>query len=169
MTCVVCGAIMTTQRETYRYRESGLAQVLLRDVEVSRCPQCGEMEVAILQIEALHQAIAHALLHKPTRLTAEEIAYLRRVLAWSGTELAAYLGTTPETVSRWEHGATPMGKTAERLLRLVVATRLPGCRDVLEALRGITQTMPSHSLRVSLRWESGGWQVAAPELTLAQE
>ena len=166
MKCVVCGAGMTTQLENYRYTESGLPHVILLDVEVSRCPHCGEMEVAIPQIEDLHRAIAHALLRKPTRLTPEEIQYLRTYLAWSGAELAAHMGTTPETVSRWEHGATPMGKTADRLLRLVVATRLPGSEDVLETLRVITATERPQSIRLSLTRDQDGWHAAFPVVTI---
>jgi len=42
-------------------------------VEVSRCPQCGEYEVAIPQIEDLHHTIAQALVRKTSPLTAAEI------------------------------------------------------------------------------------------------
>ena len=160
MTCVECGAEMTTQRENYRYTESGLSHILLRDVEVSRCPQCGEMEVAILQIEQLHRAIAQALLRKPARLAPEEIRYLRTSLGWSGTDLAAHMGTTPETVSRWEHGATSIGKTADRLLRLLVATQMPESADVLETLRAITATQPPQGVRLGLSRDRDGWHAA---------
>lgn len=92
--------------------------------------------------------------------------YLRTYLAWSGAELAAQMGTTPETVLRWEHGATPMGKTADRLLRLIVATRLPGSEDVLETLRVITATERPQSIRLSLTREQDGWHAAFPVVTM---
>lgn len=160
MRCVACGAEMTTQRENYRYTESGLSHIVLRDVEVSRCPQCGEMEVTIPQIEALHQVIAQALIQKSSRLVPEEVRYLRTYLGWSGTDLAAHIGTTPETISRWEHGVTPIGKTADRLLRLLVAQQLPGNEDVRETLRAIAVKKPSQGMRLGLTRDQDGWHAA---------
>ena len=161
MQCVVCGATMATRPENYRYTESGLPHVILQDVAISRCPQCGETEVAIPQIEDLHRAVAHALLRKPTRLTAEEIRYLRTSLGWSSTALAAHMGTTPETVSRWQHGATPIGKTADRLLRLCVAIQITASADVLEMFPAITATTSPQAVRLRLQKDHDGWHAAA--------
>lgn len=161
MKCVVCETEMPTQRENYRYTESGLPHVILQDVEVRRCPQCGEVEVAIPLIEDLHRVIAYALLRKLTRLTPEEIRYLRTFPGWSSTALAAYMGTTPETVSRWEHGPTPIGKTADRLLRLLVATQLPSTEGVVETLPAITTTMPPQAIHLCLLQDHDGWHAVA--------
>lgn len=125
MTCTVCGGQMKTRRENYRYEASGLPYVTLKGVEVRRCQKCGETEVAIPAIEELHRAIAGALIRKRARLAPAEVKYLRKYLGWSGTDFAQRVGSTPETVSRWEHGKMPMGPAAERLLRLIVATEAP--------------------------------------------
>jgi putative zinc finger/helix-turn-helix YgiT family protein len=124
-TCEVCGAEMKTRRENYRYDASGLPYVTLKDVEVRRCPGCGETEVAIQAIEALHRAIAGAVIRKRTRLAPAEIRFLRKYLGWSGADFARHMGTSAETVSRWEHGSKPMGSAADRLLRLMVARQAP--------------------------------------------
>lgn len=125
MTCEVCGAKMKARRENYRYDASGLPYVTVKGVEVRRCVGCGEIEVAIPAIEGLHRAIAAALIRKRTRLAPAEIRFLRKYLGWSGSDFARHMGTTPETVSRWEHGAAPMGTAADRLLRLMVAREAP--------------------------------------------
>lgn len=121
MQCLTCGASMETRRENYAYTASGLAHITLQQVEVSRCPACGEWEVAIPHIEALHQAIATAIVQQQARLAPADIRYLRTYLGWSGAECAAHLGVTPETISRWERGVTAIGGQAERLLRVLVA------------------------------------------------
>ena len=112
---------MKTKRENYRYEAVGLSGITLQGVEVSRCGKCGEYEVAIPRIEDLHRAIAEAVISKKDRLTAAEIRFLRKHLGWTGAEFAAHFGAARETVSRWENGTSPMGSTAERLLRMVVA------------------------------------------------
>ena len=71
------------------------------------------------------------------------------------------MGTAPETVSRWEHGATPIGKTADRLLRLLVATQIPASADVVETLPAMTTTTPSQTVRLSLQKDYDGWHAAA--------
>src|SRR6266496_2311100 len=125
MTCTVCGGPMKTRRENYRYDSSGLSSVTLHGIEVSRCPKCGGTEVAIPAIDQLHRAIAGALIRKRARLAPPEIKFLRKSLGWSGTDFAQRMGSTPETISRWEHGKMPMAPSAERLLRLMVATEAP--------------------------------------------
>jgi putative zinc finger/helix-turn-helix YgiT family protein len=161
MKCLICGASMDTRRENYPYRASGLPHVTLEQVEVSRCPVCGETEVSIPHIEALHRAIAVALVRKPARLASEEIRFLRKYLGWSGVDFAAYIGVTPETVSRWEQGKTPMGTTADRLLRMLVVTRVPVEDYSADLLRGITAAGDSHALPLGVRVDREGWSAAA--------
>lgn len=120
MKCIECGGRMKTARENFRHQALGLP-VTLVGVEVSRCAGCGLSEVSIPQLEGLHRAIASALVSKTARLTAAEIRFLRKQLGWSGAELADHLGVTRETVSRWEQGSSPIGATADRLLRATVA------------------------------------------------
>lgn len=121
MACTVCGERMKARRENWRYEASGLPHVTLTSVEVRRCQKCGETEVAIPAIEEFHRTIAGALIRKRARLAPAEIKYLRKYLGWAGTDFARRIGSTAETVSRWEHGKMPMGLAAERLLRLMVA------------------------------------------------
>jgi hypothetical protein len=47
MTCLQCGAEMRMKRENCKYDASSLPGITLLGVEVSRCPKCGEHEVAI--------------------------------------------------------------------------------------------------------------------------
>jgi putative zinc finger/helix-turn-helix YgiT family protein len=125
MTCMTCGEHMKARRENYRYVTSGLPFVTLQGVEVRRCANCGETEVAIPAIEGLHRAIAGALIRKRAGLAPPEIKFLRKYLGWSGADFAKRMGTSPETVSRWENGAKPMGGLADRLLRVLVAKEAP--------------------------------------------
>jgi putative zinc finger/helix-turn-helix YgiT family protein len=157
MKCMVCGAEMKTGRENFLYDACGLPGVTLMGVEVSRCPECGEYEVAIPQIEDLHQAIAHAVIRKTSPLDAAEIRYLRKYLGWSGVDFARHVGTTPETVSRWETGASPMGAVADRLLRLMVATRAPVSDYSLDLLAAIKKSIIRQYVQLGLTRDEDGW------------
>jgi putative zinc finger/helix-turn-helix YgiT family protein len=161
MKCLSCGATMKITRENVRYDASGLPNVTLRNVEVNRCPQCGDEEIAIPKIEDLHRAIAEALITKPARLDAAEIRYLRKYLGWSGADFAAHMGTTRETVSRWEHGTAQMGPQADRLLRLMVATKAPVSDYSLDVLKAISAEKSSHTFRLGLTVARDGWHAEA--------
>ncbi len=161
MLCLVCGAEMNAGRENFRYDACGLSGVTLIGVEVRRCPQCGEYEVAIPQIEDLHKAIAQALIRKTSRLTPEEIRYLRKYLGWSGVDFAQRMGTTPETVSRWETGTDPIGPQADRLLRLMVVTKDPVSDYSLDLLTTIAKQPVSQPVRLGLEMDKEGWRAKA--------
>jgi putative zinc finger/helix-turn-helix YgiT family protein len=159
MTCLSCGGQMDTRVENHRYRESGLKSVTLLGVEVNRCRICGEQEVAIPAIEKLHGAIAGALIRKRARLTAEEIKFLRKYLGWSGADFAKRMGKTPETVSRWENAALTMDPAADRLLRLMVATRAPVSDYTVDVLAHIAAAVARpRSVRLDLKPDWKGWE-----------
>ena len=65
------------------------------------------------------------MIEQESKLTADQIRYLRKYLGWSQSALSAYMAVQAETVSRWETGNQKMGPVADRLLRLLVANREP--------------------------------------------
>src|SRR5579883_463805 len=103
MKCFECGTEMTSAHENYHYTACGLPNVTLKDIEVRRCPNCGDYEPLIPQIEDLHRVIAFAVATQPSRLSAAEIKFLRKYLGWSGADFAKRMGVSQETVSRWEN------------------------------------------------------------------
>ena len=117
MKCVNCNSTMKVQEGDHRYAENDGLNVLLKDIKITSCPGCGEGGVAIPKVNQLNEALAKAFARKSQRLEPAEIKFLRKYFGWSGQEFASRMGVTPETVSRWEHGARPMGSTAEILLR----------------------------------------------------
>jgi transcriptional regulator with XRE-family HTH domain len=103
---------------------------------------------------------AHAIIGKRERLTPAEIRFLRKYLGWSGGDFAAHIGSTPETVSRWEHGSASMGVTADRLLRLMVASRQPAADYALETIRIVARTQPK-PIRLRVEVTDGHWRAQA--------
>ncbi len=159
MRCVVCGTAMKTRRENFKYDACGLPYVTLAGVDVSRCPKCGEFEVAIPRIEELHRVIATAVARRRGRLEPVEVRYLRKWLGWSGTDFAAHMGVSAETVSRWEGGSQRIGSTADRLLRLMALSREPAREYSLDLLKAVDAETPP-SFRIGLEAKRGEWQAA---------
>ncbi len=119
MKCMQCGSAMTTKRENVPY--TALPGTVLVGVEVSRCPNCGEFEVAIPAVDELNRVLAEAVIHKKARLTGAEIRFLRSYIGYSAVDFGKAIGSNPATVSRWESDKQPIGHHADLLLRAMVA------------------------------------------------
>jgi putative zinc finger/helix-turn-helix YgiT family protein len=145
------------ERENYKYAESGLPNVVLQGVEVRRCVECGSHEVALPGVAQLHRAIAMAVIHKPARLSAAEVRFLRKYLGWSGVDFAAHVGVDPSTVSKWENEHEPIGPSSDRLLRMMVAHGSPVEDYGVDNLKNISDRQaPPVNVRLHKR-ERGGW------------
>ncbi len=119
MKCIQCDHAMITARENVPYQS--LPGTVLVGVEVSRCPNCGEFEIAIPAIEELDRVLANAVIRKSGRLSGSEARFLRKYLGYSGSDFAAMIGTDKATVSRWETDKQPIGQQTDRLYRTLVA------------------------------------------------
>ena len=158
--CKACSGEMASSREAYRYNESGLPNVILKDVEVRRCRNCGAQEVPLPRVAELHRAIAMALVHKPARFLGAEIRYLRKHMGWSGVDFASRIGVTPETVSRWENEREPISTSSDRLLRMMVVRGWPVEDYSADDLVNIDDRRDPPPVHVELRVQNHHW--AAP-------
>lgn len=123
MKCVMCGkAGLKRTRDQVAYN-----QVAVVEASVYVCPRCGERYEAFDRVEELSQTVARQIARRPERLTPAEIRFLRKYLGYSGRDFAAFLGVTPETVSRWESASSPkpMPLSTEKLLRYMAMNERP--------------------------------------------
>jgi putative zinc finger/helix-turn-helix YgiT family protein len=127
---------------------------------VARCLRCGSYEISIPRLEELHRLLAKVLIEKPTRLTGDEVRFLRKSLGWSGSDFAKHMGVAGETVSRWENDAAPIGPQADRLLRLLVVQGSPTIRYPREQLAGIDPKKAT-ATKVTLVTRNEQWRVRA--------
>lgn len=124
MLCHGCGKPMGKTKGTYNYEEAGLdIEVRLADINIYRC-ECTEVLPEIPDIEALHRAIAYSLCKRPNPLSGAMFRFLRKELGLKAKELAALMGVSIVTVSRWETGAEPIGTQSDKLIRMIVIQTL---------------------------------------------
>lgn len=139
MKCMSCGGKMKVRTAPYVFDKDGISATLL-GVEHRRCASCGEEEVAIPAIDRLVLVIARQLIRKPSTLTPAEFRFLRKSVGWSAVDTSRWLGTTKETISRWENGQRPIPLVADHALRALVASRKPiedyRAVDGLDAIAG---------------------------------
>jgi putative zinc finger/helix-turn-helix YgiT family protein len=116
--CVECGGqVEKRSNQLYRFLESGLRNVWLKGITVYHCKECGATVPEIPSIDRFHTAIADAIVEKKFALVGPEFRFLRKQMRMKAKDLAAFLGVTLTTVSRWETGAKSIGPANDRLMR----------------------------------------------------
>ena len=120
MKCDICqGNIITKTQQTYHYKECGLDNVYLRNVDVRVCESCGEKSLRIPRIKELHTTIGRAVAMQPCPLRGPDIRFLRKQLGFSAREWATSLRTDVSTLSRWENDQQDIGIQSDALIRLL--------------------------------------------------
>lgn len=111
-------------------------------VEGDGCSACDEALVAHEELRRFDLLVADALARQAERKP-ERVRFMRRALGLKGVELARLLDVTPETVSRWEHGAADreMDTRSFALLGAMVADALSGREDTRKRLEGAVAGM----------------------------
>jgi len=165
MRCIQCkDEIMRTDRITnYHYIESGLPNVVLRNIKVRTCPNCGDRLITIPKMPELHKLLANLLIMKEERLASPEIRFLRKYLGWSQRDFASKFHTSVSRVSKWESETNPqnMDSRNEILLRMSVAmgqkinNYFEHMDEVATKEKGYTAT------QLTLAHTRGEWQEAA--------
>ncbi len=118
MECYKCGNDMKRYKGEYRYTESGLDTVTLKDIVQYRCA-CGETMVELKNIKGLHRTIASILTKKKDPLTGKEIRFIRKEMGMRAKDLAEIMGVSPITVSRWENDVEKPEMAKDRFVRLL--------------------------------------------------
>jgi DNA-binding transcriptional regulator YiaG len=117
----------------YRYADSGLDNVMIEGVNFLT-DDAGEECVIIPNINGLHKAIAHGIVHRRSSMNGSELRFLRTEMGMTQSELAIPLHREALAVSRWERGEIQIDGNAETVLRLLAIQKLglPDNADVTE-------------------------------------
>jgi DNA-binding transcriptional regulator YiaG len=118
--CRECGGKANVVRKDYRFIESGLNNVFLKDIEVVVCSGCKGEIPRIPNHDDLMRTIAVALVDKPYELAGDEVRYLRKYLGQGSVPFAKMLGIDRSHLSRVENGAMAISRQTDRLVRTLV-------------------------------------------------
>jgi putative zinc finger/helix-turn-helix YgiT family protein len=118
-TCSACEADADIIRGDYQYKESGLDNVVLRNMKLVKCPVCGNVDPLIPRVTELHRVLAQAIIREPYRLNGSEIRFLRKYMHMTAEKLASVMNVDKTTISKWENDQDPIGDQSDRLLRLI--------------------------------------------------
>lgn len=110
---------------TVKYRDCGLDNVTIHNIEKYKCHVCGEEYFQLGDIEKLHQLIATLLVRKQALLNSREVRFLRSYLGYSTQVFSKLTRYNQATISRFENGKQSISLQFDILLRSLVANQLP--------------------------------------------
>ena len=116
--CPKCGNFIQSKIETYKYKESGLDNVFLKNIPVYQC-SCGISFASIFRVSRLNELIAQKLLEKPALLDGKEIRFLRKNMYVPSKDFAKRLGVEKTTISKWENGLQKHREAYDRSIRFL--------------------------------------------------
>src|SRR5262245_18353811 len=114
---------MEGRKGEYKYVESGLNSVVLKDILVFHCTNCNEVVPEIPAVGTLHRVIARQILLKKTLLTGSELRFLRKLCGYSVHEFAEIMGCSKAAIPRWENQSSH-GEGTDRTIRLLATATL---------------------------------------------
>lgn len=118
-----------SQPSPYHYTECGLDNVYL--LNGYECEDYGGEEyVSVKAVEQLHNAIGLYLVSQRKALSGSEIRFLRKEMDLTQGDLADLLGTSDQSVARWEKEQSQIQSAAHTLLRLIYISHAKGEIDV---------------------------------------
>ena len=132
--CSNCGQDAKKTRANYLFRESGLHNVVLKNIEVIKCSHCGNEDPIIHRMADLMKQIAQALVEKPYALTGAEIRFLRKYLGMNGADFASLLHSDKTVLSRWENDQVDVGSKSDLLIRAIVCNLGSGLKPEAERI-----------------------------------
>ena len=115
--CPKCKSESTKTKGDYWYYESGLDNVLLRNITINEC-NCGLSYPTLFRVSHLNNMIAKELILKADPLTGKEIKFLRKNLRYSSKSFSEMLGVDNTTLSKWENGLQAHSEQNDKLVRL---------------------------------------------------
>lgn len=127
--CSACGADAEIARGSYSFRESGLRSVKLLNIDIIRCPRCGNEDPIIPRVNDLMRLLARAVIEKPYRLAGDDVRFLRKYLRMTQQEFAQLLHVDKTHVSKWENDEDQVGPQSDRLIRAVALALGEGLKD----------------------------------------
>jgi putative zinc finger/helix-turn-helix YgiT family protein len=134
MECTNCGARAPVVRGRYQFKEVGLKNVELQDVELGRCPKCGNEDAVLPRVNQIMRVIALALIGKPYRLRGEEVRFLRSFLGMTADKFSRLAHVDKATLSKWENGEDPVGAQSDLLIRMLALALGDGLQDKTSAI-----------------------------------
>jgi len=137
--CTLCKKPLKATTEMYAVKVG--EKNINVEIPAERCHACDEVFTDYDAIKRAELAVALEVI-SAGQVNGTTFRFLRHALGLKGTELAERLGTTKETVSRWEHGERDVDRMTWLVLALLVLGRVKRDDAAQRALDALAKPRP---------------------------
>ena len=130
MICPDCNKKMKKVKGNYKYKESGLDNIMLKNIPMYAC-SCNNKFPIIPNVSHLHDLISENIIKKSWRLTGKEARFLRKEMGVNATSFAKFLNVSKVTISRWENESKPISVISDKLIRSIFILKKEAIEDRL--------------------------------------
>lgn len=138
--CVQCKGLLERVERDERLDVAG--RTFIARLPAYSCSSCGEVLVSGALLARFELAAASALAQEGP-IHGESFRFLRKALGMRAMDLAALLGVTPETVSRWESGKHELDRSTWATVGALVLDHLDQRNTTQERLRALLRPLGS--------------------------
>jgi len=132
MICHNCNGESFTPRTVEVTTRIGKYKVIDGSIRRPVCDKCGEYTLPAKTLEKVELRAAIVALADAAQATGAMIRFARKALGMTQVDFAGALGTTPESVSRWERDERPMEKWLPVAVKGLLLARLNPTPEGLE-------------------------------------
>ena len=151
-------------RTPLHYNWCGLDNIYLLS-GYERLPDADGDDICVHNLDGLHRAIGERLARHKKELTGKDLRFLRQQMDLTQSELGDLMGTTDQTVARWEKGETEMSGPASTLARLLYFSHVRESIDLQSLLKSLRQSdAPLHDDLIFQETDSGWQEGAQPSI-----
>jgi putative zinc finger/helix-turn-helix YgiT family protein len=152
MKCAQCGNAKF-RRATEKHYVNVAKTRFVADLPVTVCRKCGESYMEHKILSDFERRVARHLAENGPA-TGETFRFMRKAIGLPALEVAKLLGTTPETVSRWESGTHRPDAGTWTTLGSLVLDELGGRSDVRKRLQALKAKWPARPKPVHVTLEA---------------
>jgi DNA-binding transcriptional regulator YiaG len=142
--CPTCGKKYHIEIGDYCFRESGLDNVWLEDVEILNC-DCGQ-SASVPRVPDILAIIADIIIKQNSMLSGKEIRFLRKNMWVKAGDFAAMLEVDPLTLAKWEAGEESPAPYLDKRIRFVYAMWIGKKELAIQIARDIYQETTQNKL-----------------------
>jgi DNA-binding transcriptional regulator YiaG len=106
-----------------------MRRVQFQDVQIGRCPKCGNEDAILPRLNRIMRVIALALIGKPYRLSGAEVRFLRSFLGVTAEKFSRLIHVDKATLSKWENSEDPVGAQSDLLIRILALALGDGLQE----------------------------------------
>lgn len=117
--CSKCGALAPVVQGDYQLGGVGIP-VLIKNIELVKCAECGNIDPIIPNLDDLMNTIALAVVCSPCKLNGRDIRFLRKFSGKSSAEFARLLHVHHTHLSKMENDQACTGPQTDKLVRFLV-------------------------------------------------